>query len=124
MYAEETLHKSGRSDDDKIMMEQVKENDEDGNEIECVVCLNEVFKGEKYKILPTCKHGYHDSCIESWLQTNPSCPVCRCEVYMESGKQKGRVNGLISSLSSFFDGFCKPFFGFSTETIENSHYLL
>ncbi|GAA0153105.1 hypothetical protein LIER_11419 [Lithospermum erythrorhizon] len=107
----------------QTIVEQVKGDDEDGNEMQCAVCLYEVCKGEKYRVLPKCKHVYHVSCIDSWLQTNPSCPICRCEVEMVSDEEKCRFNVLKSSLFSFFERFCKPFFGFSTDSIENSHYI-
>ncbi|GAA0153104.1 hypothetical protein LIER_11418 [Lithospermum erythrorhizon] len=68
-----TIH--GGVDEIIIDVEQIKENDDgDGNEMQCAVCLCEVSRGEKYRVVPKCKHGYHVSCIDSWLQTNPSSP--------------------------------------------------
>ncbi|CAF1155156.1 unnamed protein product [Didymodactylos carnosus] len=42
----------------------------------CAVCLTVFDHGEQLKIL-RCKHLYHDKCIDPWLQSNSSCPVCR-----------------------------------------------
>ncbi|KAI3459846.1 hypothetical protein Pfo_016509 [Paulownia fortunei] len=44
---------------------------------DCVVCLGQVSKGEKYRILGNCKHGFHAHCIDAWLQRHSTCPLCR-----------------------------------------------
>lgn len=42
----------------------------------CVICLNDLQKGEK--IIEThCEHLFHDECLITWLKTNISCPMCR-----------------------------------------------
>lgn len=47
---------------------------------ECVVCLSEFMEGEKLRLLPKCQHGFHLSCIDTWLLTHTTCPVCRRSV--------------------------------------------
>ncbi|KAM4040173.1 uncharacterized protein ACNLHF_011545 [Anomaloglossus baeobatrachus] len=42
----------------------------------CVICLTEFEIGQNITELP-CKHKFHQSCIVTWLQSNPSCPLCR-----------------------------------------------
>ncbi|KAM4050324.1 uncharacterized protein ACNLHF_015353 [Anomaloglossus baeobatrachus] len=42
----------------------------------CVICLTEFAIGENITLLP-CKHIFHQTCIVTWLQSNPSCPLCR-----------------------------------------------
>ncbi|KAM4040449.1 uncharacterized protein ACNLHF_011778 [Anomaloglossus baeobatrachus] len=42
----------------------------------CVICLTEFEIGENITELQ-CKHIFHQSCIVTWLQSNPSCPLCR-----------------------------------------------
>lgn len=44
---------------------------------ECVVCLSEFIPGEQVRLLPGCHHGFHIACIDAWLLTHASCPVCR-----------------------------------------------
>ncbi|KAH8944424.1 hypothetical protein BDL97_13G109700 [Sphagnum fallax] len=47
---------------------------------DCVVCLSDYQKGEQVRLLPLCKHYFHVACIDTWLSTHISCPVCRHSV--------------------------------------------
>ncbi|XP_057955570.1 E3 ubiquitin-protein ligase ATL41-like [Malania oleifera] len=44
---------------------------------ECAVCLSVVEEEEIVRLLPNCKHAFHKDCIDTWLRSNPTCPVCR-----------------------------------------------
>ncbi|RLN12952.1 hypothetical protein C2845_PM09G15160 [Panicum miliaceum] len=44
---------------------------------ECAVCLGELQRGEVVKQLPACAHLFHDGCIDAWLRSHVTCPVCR-----------------------------------------------
>ncbi|KAE8714450.1 RING-H2 finger protein ATL74 [Hibiscus syriacus] len=44
---------------------------------ECPICLGEFLDGDKVKVLPKCKHGFHVRCIDKWLLSRSSCPNCR-----------------------------------------------
>lgn len=48
--------------------------------IECAVCLNNLEDGEMTRFLPNCEHNFHVACIDTWLSTNTTCPVCRTAV--------------------------------------------
>ncbi|KAH7655310.1 Zinc finger RING/FYVE/PHD-type protein [Dioscorea alata] len=48
--------------------------------VECAVCLSEIGDGEKARLLPLCKHGFHLVCIDVWLRSHSTCPLCRCNV--------------------------------------------
>ncbi|KAJ0987513.1 hypothetical protein J5N97_005869 [Dioscorea zingiberensis] len=53
--------------------------DQDGEV--CVICLEEYEDGEKVRSLPTCRHMFHQECIDPWLVKSSSfCPVCRIRV--------------------------------------------
>ncbi|KAK4280369.1 hypothetical protein QN277_012000 [Acacia crassicarpa] len=45
--------------------------------LECAVCLNEFKDNETLRLLPKCNHVFHPSCIEAWLSSHVTCPVCR-----------------------------------------------
>ncbi|XP_065880278.1 RING-H2 finger protein ATL80-like [Euphorbia lathyris] len=44
---------------------------------DCVICLAEFAAGDEIRILPQCGHGFHVSCIDTWLGSHSSCPSCR-----------------------------------------------
>ncbi|KAI0504120.1 hypothetical protein KFK09_015068 [Dendrobium nobile] len=44
---------------------------------ECPICLVEFADGEKVRVLPSCNHGFHVRCIDTWLSSHSSCPICR-----------------------------------------------
>ncbi|BAS73796.1 Os01g0690333, partial [Oryza sativa Japonica Group] len=43
----------------------------------CVVCLRAVDEGEKVRQISACGHVFHQECINMWLSSHTSCPVCR-----------------------------------------------
>ncbi|XP_058223257.1 RING-H2 finger protein ATL39-like [Rhododendron vialii] len=45
--------------------------------LECTVCLSEFENAETLRLLPRCCHVFHPDCIEAWLSTHVTCPVCR-----------------------------------------------
>ncbi|XP_038976994.1 E3 ubiquitin-protein ligase ATL31-like [Phoenix dactylifera] len=44
---------------------------------ECAVCLSEFEDDETLRLLPKCSHVFHTDCIDTWLATHATCPVCR-----------------------------------------------
>ncbi|XP_004967069.1 RING-H2 finger protein ATL32-like [Setaria italica] len=47
---------------------------------ECSVCLGEIKPKETVKQLPVCTHLFHEGCIDVWLRSHWTCPVCRTPV--------------------------------------------
>lgn len=45
--------------------------------VECTVCLSVLEDGELVRMLPNCKHSFHVGCIDTWLASHSTCPVCR-----------------------------------------------
>jgi E3 ubiquitin-protein ligase RNF115/126 len=43
---------------------------------ECSICMDAVALGTEVAVLP-CKHWFHFSCIEMWLNQHNTCPHCR-----------------------------------------------
>jgi hypothetical protein len=56
------------------------ESQEKTANVDCPICLGEYEEGEWLKLLPSCKHGFHVSCIDKWFQLHSSCPLCRSRV--------------------------------------------
>ncbi|OEL19559.1 E3 ubiquitin-protein ligase ATL6 [Dichanthelium oligosanthes] len=45
--------------------------------LECAVCLSEFDNDETLRLLPRCAHVFHADCIDAWLASHVTCPVCR-----------------------------------------------
>ncbi|XP_071677555.1 putative RING-H2 finger protein ATL36 [Lolium perenne] len=48
--------------------------------VECAVCLSELKDGEVARFLPPCGHGFHARCVDKWLASHSTCPLCRVTV--------------------------------------------
>uniref|UniRef100_A0ACD5ZK00 Uncharacterized protein n=1 Tax=Avena sativa TaxID=4498 RepID=A0ACD5ZK00_AVESA len=48
--------------------------------LECAVCLSELEDGEEARFLPRCGHGFHARCVDTWLASHSTCPLCRVTV--------------------------------------------
>ncbi|KAG2649869.1 hypothetical protein PVAP13_1NG136100 [Panicum virgatum] len=46
----------------------------------CPVCLEDVRGGERVRQVPACRHVFHVGCIDMWLHSHRTCPMCRCVV--------------------------------------------
>lgn len=46
----------------------------------CAVCLEDVRQGETVRRLPACGHLFHKDCIDMWLHSHTTCPLCRCDL--------------------------------------------
>ncbi|XP_073279247.1 RING-H2 finger protein ATL46-like [Primulina huaijiensis] len=44
---------------------------------DCAVCLCEFSEQDKLRLLPSCSHAFHLDCIDTWLLSNSTCPLCR-----------------------------------------------
>ena len=49
---------------------------------ECTICL--VQYTEETKKTTECHHIFHQECLDKWLQTNNSCPLCRTELVVSA----------------------------------------
>lgn len=46
---------------------------------QCCICLEDFSKGDGRTSLP-CLHGFHTDCVNKWLKSNGSCPICKSSV--------------------------------------------
>ncbi|XP_027199401.2 uncharacterized protein LOC113793552 [Dermatophagoides pteronyssinus] len=42
----------------------------------CVICICDFEAKQNLRVLP-CHHEFHARCIDKWLKTNRTCPICR-----------------------------------------------
>ncbi|KAI3696518.1 hypothetical protein L1987_79536 [Smallanthus sonchifolius] len=40
-------------------------------------CLCEFTEDDNLRLLPVCSHAFHTHCIDTWLLSNSTCPLCR-----------------------------------------------
>ncbi|KAI4328451.1 hypothetical protein L6164_020805 [Bauhinia variegata] len=67
----------------------------EGEDGECVICLEEWEAGGVAKEMP-CKHKFHPDCIVKWLGIHGSCPVCRYQMPVDEkdeGKKRDEEGG-------------------------------
>lgn len=50
-----------------------------GEQTKCLICLEQFADGDDVKTLP-CLHFYHQRCVDQWLRTDNSCPVCKTPI--------------------------------------------
>ncbi|KFK44886.1 hypothetical protein AALP_AA1G315700 [Arabis alpina] len=48
--------------------------------VECAICLNEFEDEETLRLMPPCSHAFHADCIDVWLSSRSTCPVCRANL--------------------------------------------
>lgn len=49
--------------------------------LHCAVCLCEFTKKDNLRLLPICSHAFHIHCIDTWLLSNSTCPLCRGDLF-------------------------------------------
>ncbi|WOH09278.1 hypothetical protein DCAR_0728734 [Daucus carota subsp. sativus] len=48
---------------------------------DCAVCLSKFEPNDQLRLLPLCCHAFHAECIDTWLVSNLTCPLCRSTVH-------------------------------------------
>ncbi|KAF2299735.1 hypothetical protein GH714_002951 [Hevea brasiliensis] len=54
--------------------------------LECAVCLNEFEDDQTLRLIPKCSHVFHPDCIDAWLASHTTCPVCRANLVPRPGE--------------------------------------
>ncbi|KAL3815226.1 hypothetical protein ACJIZ3_016494 [Penstemon smallii] len=47
---------------------------------DCAVCLSKFEPHDQLRLLPLCCHAFHAECIDAWIVSNMTCPLCRSTV--------------------------------------------
>ncbi|KAJ7965953.1 putative Ring finger protein [Quillaja saponaria] len=48
--------------------------------LECAICITKFENNDILRLLPKCKHAFHKNCIDQWLESHSSCPLCRYKI--------------------------------------------
>ncbi|CAA7052263.1 unnamed protein product [Microthlaspi erraticum] len=86
----ETDSAAATATDSGLKFQKDTHSKEIGNE--CTVCLLVFADGEEIRLLSPCKHAFHVSCIEPWLENHPNCPICRADVSVKQTEANVTVN--------------------------------
>lgn len=66
-------------------------NENEDDDLPCAICLVDFAdlesQDEQVIVLPCKAHYFHVECIETWLQKNSVCPICRQEVTKDNLKE-------------------------------------
>jgi len=49
----------------------------ENNTNECSICLNTIIRGSIVRIITSCDHKFHQSCVDPWISLHKNCPNCR-----------------------------------------------
>lgn len=69
----------------------VKDLRKEKHTLECAICLMEFEDDSMLRLLTDCCHVFHQECIDLWLSSNKTCPVCRKD--LDSPAQKSQEQG-------------------------------
>ncbi|MED6180923.1 hypothetical protein PIB30_014478 [Stylosanthes scabra] len=71
--------------------------------LQCAVCLSEFKDMDSLRLLPKCSHVFHPHCIDAWLASHVTCPVCRAKMKSEKVEFKVEIQELEGSADHVFD---------------------
>ncbi|KAJ1423070.1 Zinc finger, RING-type [Sesbania bispinosa] len=58
----------------------VKDLRKEKHSLECAICLLEFEDDSMLRFLTVCCHVFHQECIDLWLRSHKTCPVCRADL--------------------------------------------
>ncbi|KAL6911988.1 hypothetical protein ACP4OV_000793 [Aristida adscensionis] len=67
---------------------------------DCAVCLCEFSPDDELRLLPKCSHAFHLECIDTWLLSHSTCPLCRRSLLAELSPTCSPVVMVLESESS------------------------
>ncbi|XP_010269877.1 PREDICTED: E3 ubiquitin-protein ligase ATL4-like [Nelumbo nucifera] len=68
---------------------------------ECAVCLSKFEPHDLLRCLPLCLHAFHSQCIDKWLSSNQTCPICRSAIHVSESELLSKLSSLSTGGDSF-----------------------
>ncbi|XP_041348768.1 RING finger protein 215-like [Gigantopelta aegis] len=53
----------------------------------CAICLEKFFLKQRLRVLP-CQHQFHTRCVDKWLLSNRTCPLCKLNIIEQLQKEE------------------------------------
>ncbi|CAL0313197.1 unnamed protein product [Lupinus luteus] len=63
--------------------------------IDCSVCISEFEDDESVRVLPKCGHVFHILCIDAWLKSHSTCPLCRANIFNFNASTLGASSSMV-----------------------------
>jgi hypothetical protein len=81
----------------KIPLRNIKNSDREVTDAECCAVCIEAYKATDVVRLLPCRHEFHKVCVDPWLLTHRTCPMCKMDIlkhygYVFTGSQESVVN--------------------------------
>ncbi|KAF3657078.1 putative serine carboxypeptidase-like 51-like [Capsicum annuum] len=78
---------------------------------DCSICLTEFEVSELVRLIPYCRHIFHKHCLDTWLSSHVTCPLCRSTQFFKKADELCLVvddveNGNGASEGSTVDEVC------------------
>ncbi|KAK4557471.1 hypothetical protein RGQ29_007290 [Quercus rubra] len=71
--------------------------------LECAICLLEFEDDSLLRLLSVCYHVFHQECIDLWLESHKTCPVCRRDLDLPPDSLNKYSKELIYNLNHMHD---------------------
>lgn len=68
---------------------------------DCAVCLSKFEPQDQLRLLPLCCHAFHADCIDTWLESNLTCPLCRSSITASESDVLKAINASSRGNDSF-----------------------
>ncbi|XP_042510814.1 E3 ubiquitin-protein ligase ATL4-like [Macadamia integrifolia] len=62
--------------------------------VDCAVCLSKLEPHDQLRLLPLCCHAFHADCIDTWLASNHTCPLCRSTIRVDESEELAKLSSL------------------------------
>ncbi|XP_057767218.1 RING-H2 finger protein ATL13-like [Salvia miltiorrhiza] len=72
----------------------------DKDPFDCAVCLSEFEVEDELRLLPKCSHAFHVDCIDTWLLSHSTCPICRGNILLQDSSRGAASPAAAGALES------------------------
>ncbi|XP_029198272.1 E3 ubiquitin-protein ligase ZNRF3-like [Acropora muricata] len=85
-YHSETMESSSSSEENRNLSdaESTLSTQLESTNAKCVICLEKFKNGQDVRIVP-CQHEFHKECVDPWLLSNYTCPLCMLNIVEREG---------------------------------------
>ncbi|KAM8843491.1 E3 ubiquitin-protein ligase RNF38 isoform 2-T2 [Synchiropus picturatus] len=67
-----------KADIEQLPSYRFNPNNHQSEQTMCVVCMCDFESRQLLRVLP-CSHEFHAKCVDKWLKSNRTCPICRAD---------------------------------------------